>query len=139
MIKEKITEKILETTCDFCNTTYEYSESDLHTVYGGYGFTCPKCGNDIVTNSVPMFSYPLGFWHTYVNKEETAHISDNRVQDYVNDIKEELLNNDNPYDYAFVTTGDVYVFGMKNEDNEITIVVARDFYEHTEQIEDLKQ
>lgn len=138
MIKEKIKEEIFEATCDFCGTTYEYSENDIHSVYGGRGFTCPKCGNDIIVNKVPPFSYPLGFWRTYSDKEGVYHIPDDRVQKYVNSIKEELLSSSNSYDYSCISTGDVYVFGTKNEDNEITIVVARDFYEDTRNMEDLK-
>lgn len=125
MITVKSTNEKKEIECNFCHTTLEYESSDVHDIYEGYGFTCPKCGNGIVVEEIPTDKpiYPKNFFKF----GNGAKIENKEIQEWCDKIFKTLKESKKSFDYRAIGSGDTTVIGTKYEDGEIDIVVAKNY------------
>lgn len=130
MITVKKTVEKKEIECDFCHTVLEYEPSDVHDIYEGLGFTCPKCGNGVVVEEEiydrPI--YPATFFK--INEINDSYIAtDKEIQDWCNKVFKTLRESEETFDVCSIGSGNTIVIGTKYEDGEINIVVAKNYEE----------
>lgn len=119
-----------EVTCPCCKSELIYEENDIIPIYCGKGIVCPVCGEDIVIKKVKPFEFPDGFYH-FGERKEVAHLTDNEVQEYIDDTVKNLRKSNLEFDLSYQQCGDTIVFGFKNEEG-ITVWVAKNYYEADE-------
>lgn len=125
-IKPK-TEPII-TTCPNCHYTISYTEDEIeHVDNESMGIYCPHCGGVIETEHVEPFIFPKTFFH-YSEDEGAACLTNEQVQKYIDDIKQQLLKELKVGEYTFSCSGDTIVFGFKME-NQDMIIVANNYWE----------
>ena len=113
--------------CEKCNAELEYNKDDVFIGEWGMKYIhFPCCEENILVSEdryMPI-TWPTTFCHT--NKENAVEIDDERVSDYVAEIKKNLMSRESG-DYNIISTGDCFVFGYKTEE-EIEIIVTKDYY-----------
>lgn len=129
MITVKKTAEKKEIVCSYCKSVLEYEDSDVHDIYAGYGFTCPMCGEDIVVEEKihdrPI--YPAAFFKFGNGYEAT----DDEIQEWCDRVFNILKDSEDSYDFCSFGSGNTIVIGNKNEDGEITVIVAKNYEEYS--------
>ena len=116
------------TTCPHCQYTISYTEDEVERVGNNVmGVYCPQCGGDIETKHIKPFTFPDTFYYFSANNN-AVRMSDENIQRFIDNVKQSLETKCNIGDYVLEGSGDVMVFGVKNED-EVTIYVARNYWE----------
>lgn len=127
-VKKAVEKKEIE--CNFCHTVLEYEPSDIHDVFGGFGFTCPECGNDVVVEEMitdrPI--YPKNFFK--FGRDDSYIAPDDEIQEWCDDVFQVLRESKETFDFCSEGTGNATVIGRKFENGEIDIVVAKDYEEY---------
>lgn len=130
--EEKKVNEIKETRCDWCNTILEYTDEDVHEIYCGRGFKCPKCGEDVFIGPPEKIVYPDSFY----DFKNGVDICDEDIQKYVDDVYKTLKESGLDIDYAYSGTGNTIVIGLKCADGELAIIVAKKYLEYNEPLEE---
>lgn len=116
------------TVCPNCKYTISYTEDEVERVgNNAMGVYCPQCGGDIETKHIKPFTFPDTFYY-FSASNNAVRISDENIQRFIDNVKQSLETKCNIGDYVLEGSGDVMVFGVKNED-EVTIYVARNYWE----------
>lgn len=116
------------TTCPNCKYTISYTEDEVERVSNNaMGVYCPQCGGDIETKHIKPFTFPDTFYYFSANNN-AVRMSDENIQRFIDNVKQSLETKCNIGDYVLEGSGDVMVFGVKNEDED-TIYVARNYWE----------
>lgn len=116
------------TTCPHCRYTISYTEDEVERVSNNaMGVYCPQCGGDIETKHIKPFTFPDTFYYFSANNNAVRN-SDENIQKFIDNVKQSLETEYNIGDYVLEGSGDVMVFGVKNEDED-TIYVARNYWE----------
>lgn len=130
LIKTKEQRPVI-TTCPHCECTVSYHLNEVYKVdNNGMGIICPNCGKNIVTQEVKCFTFPDSFYHIGNNKD-IVHLTNEKIQKYVDIVKNTLKYEREVGEYTFTGSGDTMVFGFKFEDEDI-IIVAKDYWEDSE-------
>lgn len=131
MIKKK-NEIKKEIECSHCHNEYVYEDEDLIDVDEKHiGFICPECGNQIIVKEINYTDFPDSFYH--FGDLNTKTLTNEKIQNMVNNIHKELKKMKDIYGYSLEATGDTIVFGTKECDSGETyydIYVAKKYY-HT--------
>lgn len=116
------------TDCPHCRYTISYTEDEVERVSNNaMGVYCPQCGGDIEVKHIKPFTFPNTFYYFSANNN-AVRMSDENIQRFIDNVKQSLETECNIGDHVLEGSGDVMVFGVKNE-NEDTIYVARDYWE----------
>lgn len=83
---------------------------------------CHACGNKIVDQKKNDVHWPESFRHG-----NGVSVSDEDINRYVQIVKNNLVGSKDDSDFYFCSSGDVFVWGYKL-DEEITIYVTRHYY-----------
>lgn len=123
-----------EVNCDQCGETFLYDDEDVGIgEYGTKGFTCPKCGEWVVTDwdrHLPP-TYPVTFSHN-----DGIPLSDAEINEYVQRVVDVLKNKEmNAGEFAIAGSGDTMVIGLKFEDEE-DIYVCKNYWEDCVYLDD---
>lgn len=116
-----------EIICPCCNTELIYAEDDVVSLYSGKGIVCPVCGEDVVTYEAKPFEFPDGFHH-FGEHKGSCFLSNNEIQDYINDTVKDLRESVLEFDLSYRQCGNTIVFGIKSDEG-ITVWVAKNYYE----------
>lgn len=110
-----------EIECSHCKSILQYADDDIHDVHDGYGFVCPKCGNEIIVKEIPHSRpiYPTNFF----DFKDGKPMDDKTIQKWCNEAFECIKNGN---DYCELGSGDTSVIGLNYED-EIEIIVAKKY------------
>jgi hypothetical protein len=126
MIKVKGKNGEKEITCDFCNGILLYNEDDIIDITEEWdGFFCPCCGNEIKIRERKKLIFPESFYQ-FGQTKSSAHLTNEEIQRMVDIVKDRTIKNGC---YQIIATGDTIVFGTLDEDNYLTIYVAKNYYE----------
>lgn len=126
MIKVKSKDGFKEITCDYCNEILLYTDEDIVDINDKWdGFICPCCGNEIKIKERKKFIFP-GSFYQFGQTKSSAHLTNEEIQRIVDIVKDKTIKNG---DYEMIATGDTIVFGLLEEDNCLTIYVAKNYYE----------
>lgn len=113
--------------CSFCNSKFYYDEDDLIDVdEKHYGFICPECGNEIIIKERKICSFPDSFFK--FDTKDTKRLTDEKIQEMIDDVRLLLENSKDEYDYSLAGTGDTMVFGIKEEGKYFDIYVAKNYW-----------
>lgn len=116
------------TICPYCKYTISYTEDEVERVgNNAMGVYCPQCGGDIETKHIKPFTFPDTFYYFSANNNAVRN-SDENIQRFIDNVKQSLETECDIGDYVLEGSGDVMVFGVKNEDED-TIYVARNYWE----------
>lgn len=132
-VKKKNTEtqKIYNARCDECECELECTEEDMHDGPDGAMYiTCPECDNEVLIDShdgIALNSHNIQFPKHFYKFGDAAPIEDERVQEAIRNLLKQMEESD-VEDYLYWATGDSMVIVM-NLDDEIQVVVAKDYYE----------
>ena len=126
MIKIKGNNNYKEITCGFCNEVLLYTDEDIVDINKQwYGFICPCCGNEIKIKERKELTFPDSFYQ-YGQTKSSYQVDNKEIQKMIDFVKSRTINDG---DYGLTATGDTIVFGTLDEDNYLTIYVAKNYYE----------
>lgn len=136
MIKVVGKEETLETVCESCDSHLTYEKEDVTIgLYGCEGFKCPVCGEFVFLGdrkAMPKFPSTFGYYGICA-----VEISKEKTDAMVQDVVETLKKSKEDFDFAFASTGDTLVVGIKNCD-EVSFWVAKNYWEDTMSPEDFE-
>ena len=98
-----------------------------------YGFICPECGNKIIVKERKICSFPDSFFK--FDTKDTKQLTDEKIQEMINDVRLSLANSKYDYDYSYAGTGDTMVFGIKEEKKYFDIYVAKNYWHDCYELE----
>lgn len=131
VIKSKSSEWPKHCTCEECKAELEYDREDTFVGWMGYEYvTCPVCDNQVTVSEQRVQNpvYPYTFRHT--NSETAVAVSDERIQDMVDNVVEAMEHGGENYKGEFITysQGDTLVIGYKCEDG-YNLYVTKNYWE----------
>ena len=125
MIRVKDEKKYNQITCNFCNETLLYDEEDLIKINGNWnGFICPCCRNSILVEKRKSLIFPDTFYQFGVT-ENCVHLTNEKTQELINDVIGKTIKNGTQ---GLIATGDTLVLGELEDDEFLTIYVAKNYY-----------
>ena len=113
-------------TCDRCGREFAYSPAAPVTGVGGMKYVhCPYCHEENIVDE--NRAVPPTFPKTFFHFRNGAKLSDDQIQEYVNECLD-YLNKHRDEDFAYAATGDTFVVALRWED-QTQIVVGKDYWE----------
>lgn len=119
-----------EVRCTKCGSLIRYTEDDTYfsedkTGTTGLCIDCPKCNNVILTKPVKPGLYPESFFDFSGGMD----IDNFTIQQWVNDCVDAVKHSDGTMDYAYRGSGNTLVIAYWTDDDEITVMVAKNYKE----------
>ena len=112
-------------TCHNCFNDIVYFDEDVYMGDYGLEIECPVCHDLILVKKIAQNKYPEAF----CDFSGGFHLSDERVQEYVDQCVDSLIKND--MDYTFTGTGDTMVFATWEDEDAVNVVVTQNYKEAT--------
>lgn len=130
--RPKLQKQSKRTTCEHCDSVFEYDEDDVHIgAYGCAFVTCPCCGeeNDTIDEEgLTLTPSNVRFPVHYGDFKEGIKISDAEVDEYVRRCIKVIRENDLDWNYTACGDTAVFVFRMSG-DEEYWVYVGKGGYE----------
>ena len=120
----KVIQNINTTKCPNCHCKIEYADSDVERLTSiDFGFNCPNCGCDVITETKEEGLYPEAFY----SFAKGVDISDATINDHIQHGKQYLMENEDEF-YYYWASGNTFIILIKSdEENIIEVTVAKNY------------
>lgn len=126
-----------EFTCEYCQSEFEYEESDMTIGWlGAAHIKCPCCGRDImlddedgITLTVDNVEFPTHFHHTSTETGAVDICNNKEIKKYIHNAIDYFRKNKDEFAWTS-SSGNLAIHVYRySDDEDYHVVVNNDYYE----------